>query len=367
MALLFMDSFDHYATVDLVEKWSSIYTAGGSVSPVITAGAGRRASAGLRQAAGNSDCRAFGKVVPAVGNTCVCGFSFTQSAGSFTQLQVNTSFDPNTSKTSSGGTSLALIRQASANQLVLRPNTNGTLSVYRGTTLLGAPSALALAAGVTYYIELVAVIDPTVGTVDVLVNGVSWIALTNQNTRATASSTWDEVVLGKLVSTATPNTWDFDDVYLLDGSGPAPWNGPLGDVRVDARFPTAEGASSAWTPSTGSDNALTVDEAAPNDDTDHNTTATVGATDTFVMQDAPLPGATIYGVQHCLALKKMDAGVCTVAPVIRHGGVDYPGANFSPSTSYAYGLQIVQTNPGTGAAWIEADFNAAEFGYRKTS
>jgi hypothetical protein len=85
------------------------------------------------------------------------------------------------------------------------------------------------------------------------------------------------------------------------------------------------------------------------------------------VQDAPVAGAAIYGVQHCLNLKKMDAGTCTVAPVIRHSSTDYVGANLSPGTTYAYGLQIAATNPGTSAAWTETDFNNAEFGYKKTS
>ena len=72
-------------------------------------------------------------------------------------------------------------------------------------------------------------------------------------------------------------------------------------------------------------------------------------------------------MQHCLSLKKTDAGVCTVAPVIRHSGVDYPGAAITPGTSYAYGLAIAATNPGTSAAWTEAGFNAAEFGYKRVS
>jgi len=53
--------------------------------------------------------------------------------------------------------------------------------------------------------------------------------------------------------------------------------------------------------------------------------------------------------------------------VIRRGTTDYVGADLSPSTSYTYGLQIAQTDPSTSAQWTEANFNGAEFGYKRTS
>jgi hypothetical protein len=154
---------------------------------------------------------------------------------------------------------------------------------------------------------------------------------------------------------------------VLDGSGAAPLNTFLGDCRVDARYPTAEGASSAWTPLSGTDNALMIDETAPDDDTTYNSTSTVGATDTHVVQDAPVPGAVLYGVQLCLSAKKSDAGACSLAPVVRHSGVDQVGTAFNPGTTYLYNVTPYGLNPGTGAAWTEAGFNAAEFGYRRTA
>jgi len=109
-----------------------------------------------------------------------------------------------------------------------------------------------------------------------------------------------------------------------------------------------------------------VDEIPPNDDTDFTTAASAGLTDTFVVQDAPVANAIIYGVQHCLNAKKSDAGVASIAPVIRPSGVDFVGADLAPGTAYSYLLQIAATNPATGAQWTEAQFNAAEFGVRRT-
>src|SRR5262252_3237638 len=60
-------------------------------------------------------------------------------------------------------------------------------------------------------------------------------------------------------------------------------------------------------------NFQNVDDATPNADTDYNQ-ATGVATDTFVVQDVPVTGAILYGVQHCMITKKSDAKAATIAP-----------------------------------------------------
>jgi hypothetical protein len=110
-----------------------------------------------------------------------------------------------------------------------------------------------------------------------------------------------------------------------------------------------------------------VNDAAPDDDATYVAAPAAGVVDTYVVQDAPVVGGTLYGIQHCLAMKKLDAGICAVAPVVRHAGLDYVAPDLSPSTAYAFSHQIGTINPGTGLAWTEAGFNAAEFGFKRTA
>lgn len=360
--LLYLDSFDHYVTADLAEKWTTTGSVnGGSVT--ISSATGRRSSNSLRLSCGTSTNATFWaqKGLTPSDATAVVGFAIGVPAGMI----------------GASGIAIASLRDVAVAQLTLRLNQDLSLSVIRGPqaggTVLGTSSAGALAAGVVAYLEWKALIHLSAGTVEVRVNGVSLagVNLTGQNTRNTATAQYTSVIVGHFESiintcNGAARDLDVDDLYVCDGSGAAPWNTFLGDCRVDPRVPTAAGATTGWTPSTGA-NWQNVDDAAPNDDTDYNTAASAGVTDTFVVQDAPVVGATIYGIQHCLSMKKTDAGVCTVAPVIRHAGVDNVGAALAPGTTYAYGLQIAATNPGTGAAWVEADFNNAEFGYRRTS
>ena len=361
MALLFMDSFDHYVTADMLEKWTSQQASGEGATPQIGASSGRHSSGSFRVNVASPLNNARGGLIKTLtpsGVTAIIGVAVVP---------------PTTSLVGSQGIQLASIRDGSSPQMSLRLNNDLTLSAVRGAhngTVLGTSTAT-LTASAFVYIEWKVLIDPSAGTVDVRVNGTSVLALTAQNTRNTGATQWTGVGLGVLDSAF--NTWnggffniDYDDLYVLDGSGSAPCNAFLGDCRVDARFPTGAGSNTGWTPSTGA-NWQNVDDAAPNDDTDYNAAASTGLTDTFVVQDAAVPGATIFGVQHCLSMKKSDAGTCTVAPVVRHISTDLAAADLSPGTSYAYGLLVQQTYPGTGSQWTEAQFNAAEFGYRRTA
>lgn len=358
MALLFMDSFDHYVTADLLEKWSAVETTGQSTVGVvaINAGAGRRSSSGLRATGGvgtgNEQAGRVKRAVSATGATFVLGFA-CRAAQPSTGLAIGAAYD--------GATA----------QLTLVLGTDMALLVRRGDINTGtqiAASAPAVVPASTFvHIEFRGTIDPAAGVVEVRVNGTPVINASGLNTRNSANSTWNVASIGatNYVNFSAALSADFDDLYVLDGSGPAPLNTFLGDCRVDPRVPTGAGATTGWTPSTAP-NWSCVDDAAPNDDTDYVST-TAPATDTYALQDAPVAGGTIYGVQLLWNSKKLDAGACSVAPVVRHGTTDYAGTAQNPGTTYAYGRQVYPTNPGTSAAWTESDFNAAEFGLQRTA
>jgi hypothetical protein len=350
MALLFIDSFDHYATADLAAKWTVGAGAGLGTNTVLAAAGGRRSSGGLQSSAASGL-----SVQPLVSKTLAPGDA-TLIAGFAYKPGVVAADYP-----------LFTVGDNTAYHCGVYGTATGALNVRRGPnytgTVLGTTSA-ALPTGSFTYIEIKITISDTVGVVIIRFNGTTVLSLSSVDTKDAPLLGWTQVGWHTLHNGGTAQY--LDDVYVLDGTGAAPGNAFLGDVRVDARVPTGAGATTAWTPSAGA-NYTCVDDAAPNGDTDYVSTTTVGATDTYALQDVAVPGATIYGVQHCLNLKKLDAGACSVAPVIRVSGTDYPGADLAPTTSYAYGLQIAAVNPGTGAAWTESGFNAAEFGMKKTA
>lgn len=371
MALLFMDSFDHYATADWMEKWTTyLGSVAGTEASGIIAGAGRRGGGALRISAtgGTSITGSLHATVAPTGNKVVIGFAFV-CVTTFGVLN-NTNFGGDQGSFSAP-CSLLSIRSGGWTHVWFKLNVDGTVSAYRPTSQGGANSqhlgttTVSLIQAVYSYIEVAVVLDATVGSVVIRFNGNTVLNLVNQNTIGSGvSAGWNAIRLGPFYAGSTMEA-RYDDLYVSDGSGAAPWNDFLGDCRVEASMPTAAGANTGWTPSSGT-NWQCVDDATPNDDTDYTAAATVGVTDTFVIPDLLVAGTVVYGVQHCISAKKADAGGAAIAPIIRHGGVDYAGGNLAPNTGYNVLKQIAQVNPGTGVQWTQADFNAAEFGYRRT-
>lgn len=364
MSLIFCDSFDHYVTADIAEKWNS--SSGGTPSTMtISAGTGGRASASLRFSINTGADSPALFLIPTIptpsGATCVVGFRFKASALTL-----------DTSTTEGTGTAVILsIRSAGATHVWFRLNPAGTMSVLRGTTVL-ATSTTAIATGVFYYMEFRVVISDTVGVVQYRVDGLldATLDISSQDTNSGGANTWDGLKIGQWSCASGTPVLDYDDLYLLDGVDStitgAPNNDFLGDVRIDPLYGTADGNHQDSTPSTGTDQYAMVDETAPNDDTDYNTLTAAGK-DTFVMQNAPVSGASIFGVQINMHAKKADAGIATMRALARVAGTTYNASTVNPADGYLYKRGIFNGNPADGAAWETADIDAAEFGYERVT
>src|SRR5262249_28298610 len=213
-----------------------------------------------------------------------------------------------------------------------------------------------------YYIEVKIKFDPTVGTVDVQVNGVNRLALTGQNTRNSANSYANAVTIGNRGVNAqqVATTADYDDVYICDGAGSVN-NNFLSDVRVEAIFPNAAGSSAQWTPSAGS-NYQCVDENPPNDDTDYVSHSTLNDLDLYAMSNITPTSGTIKGIAVQMRAKKDDAGVRTIAAAIRTNSNNYVGANQNVGTGYQYWTEIWENNPNTSVPFTITEVNAIEAG-----
>lgn len=160
---------------------------------------------------------------------------FTTSASSFF---VGFRWNPNGLSTSSGFS----ICDASGNtQLTFVPSTTGQIAVYRGSnsgTLLGTAPANSLTSGVWQYVEVGGVINASTGSITVRVNGVAVLTLTNVNTAGNASLGVGSFRINGF-SNSGPAWGSITHLYVCDGTGAAPWNTFLGDVRVQTLFPAA--------------------------------------------------------------------------------------------------------------------------------
>src|SRR5262245_23734828 len=334
--LRFVDSFDHYATVDIAEKWTSKTS-----SPTISAANGRRGTASLR--------------IP------VWGEWVTLTLDNQPAWMAGFALRFSTLPTASTG--LAAWYDGATIQCDLRLTPTGTLAVTRAGTVLGT-STLALTTGLCYYLEFFAVIHTTPVQITIRVDGVTLLTLTNVNTQNTANARANTLYLGNLAGGATGSmgNQDFDDLYVCDTTGSRN-NALLGDCRVDCLMPTGDGSNSAWTPSTGTTHATLVDDAAPNDNTDYLASATSGARDTHALGNLPaMSGPAIQGVQHVISAAKDDAGTRQLQSCLKSGGTTQSGATHTLTTSYAFYKQIWETDPNTSTTWTAAAIDALEAG-----
>lgn len=251
-----------------------------------------------------------------------------------------------------------VLTDGGSRQLEWGINTAGCIFVNRAGTRL-ATSTRQVLPGVWHYIEMEATIGNS-GSVKIWLNGeeLTELTLSGVDTQATANAYANGYTIGTcyLGGQATLSGGYWCDLYVATTR--------LGDMRVAVIKPTAEGNTTQWTPSTGTDNALNVDEIPPNDNTDYNSDATVGDKDTYVTSDLPVAATTVHALKVKLRAQKTDAGTRSIQPVIRHSGTDYDGTGVALATGYTYIDQLYVTNPGTAAAWTESDVNNAEFGVK---
>lgn len=339
--LVFMDSFDHYATADLGMKWTTNSGTIGSSSPSPRTGVNRYAghAAGLQKTNPNGSW--------ASGVACF-GYQFNT-----TPAAAHTFFS---------------VRDSSTTHLSFVLNGSGTISVYRGTsggTLLGT-SASALSNVTWYHVRLKWTIHDSTGTVEVYVNGTKtgWIDLAGQDTRNAGNATWDNILV---LSSGGGTTSYFDDFILLD-SDTSDGANDLTDIEGTpivgcVRPSTGDGTRADFTPSTGTDNGAMVDEAAPDGDTTHNESDTAGHIDTYNFPALGVTG-TIHGIQVTNTARKTDAGTRTIAAAAYIGSTDYAGANANIDTAYAMYPQVWAENPATASPWQVSEIDAAEFGVK---
>ncbi|MDT3707483.1 MAG: hypothetical protein ROZ09_11695 [Thiobacillus sp.] len=331
MSVIFMDSFQHYATADITKKWSTM----SNVS--IAAASGRRGG----NAANFAMSAYLSQVLTAAYSGLIVGFALKPIASP------------------SGNLPIVSLRDASSEQVTIIYLSDGTVKAVRGPAsgvVLSSSAPGAIPPGVWSYVEVSAIIHDTAGAVTVKVNGTTVLTVTGVDTQDTANA-YSTVVY---FYTLNNQTYLLNDLYLLD-PGTAPNTTFLGDVRVDAYYPTADGASSQWTPTPSGAHYANVDETAPNG-TDYIEADIAGYVDLFQAQDLAVTPGAFFAVQLCAAALKTDAGSRQIKGVVRRSLVNYASVGKDVSDTQKYVLNQWNTDPSTAAAWTKAGFDAAEFG-----
>lgn len=352
MALLFVDSFDHYQdggggiAGDILKKWTSNLGLNGEH---ITIGGGR--------CGGNClNIESSGRLIKGLTNT-----------GTATKGFVGFAYNCNANLL---GTGFLAARDVSGNrQWILWLNTDGSLSVLNGNNVAQATSSPdTIRLNGWYFVEIGWLSNASTGTATVKVNNVTVITATNIDTKGGASTTWTafELAAGSNASNS------YDDFYVCDdtddGKSPAT-NTFLGDVRVEYLRPATAGAHSDWTVVGGGTHPNAVDKNYSSSLTTPSIQSqTVGNIDTNLYVAPSVSAGSVFGLQINILASKDVSGPRTIAPVWRDSGTDYIGTAVSPTqTSELYYSQMYQTNPGTGIRPTLAQVAADQYGVKVVS
>lgn len=253
------------------------------------------------------------------------------------------------------------VRESSTTHFRISYNGDGTFTITRNGSALtgGVSSASVITNGVYFTLELWGLVSDTVGDFELRINGVT-VATGNGSSDTKNGGTGVCTNTQYAGTTGASTHLDVDDIW---------WSGTAtdfqGDVRAIGQLCNADGASTAWTASAGSDYQC-VDDATPDGDTTYISSATPGDRFTGAWPALPVAsGAAVSGVMVRNIARKDDAGTRTIASVIRRGGTNYDGTTTANlSTSYQAYEQFYVQDPSTAAAWTVANVDAGEYGVK---
>ena len=224
------------------------------------------------------------------------------------------------------------------------------------------------------FLEVKVIHNPTTGSIEVKRNGAAFWTLSNVNTDIAGTTNSSSVIVGGY--NATPFGVDsiaalnavVCDFYLLnttvngsDANDPVDF---IGDRHWETLTPTADGFYTAWTPTGSASHFANIDEIPPST-ADYNSTTTVNASDTFVVQDSV--GITTASAIVCLTMyiEKTTGGANEVKGLARLAGTDRLATAFQVPSPVAFRQSFSCTDPA-GNVWTVANYNSSEQGYRKT-
>lgn len=242
----------------------------------------------------------------------------------------------------------------------LRITNTNVLRLYRGTTQIGSDGPT-ISLDTWMYLEIRSIIHNTTGVAELRINEQAPSIVFSGDTQNGGSGVIDGVRLG-VPSGIGPGTFYYDDFYVLDRTVGSDY---LGDVRVDSYDVDGAGDDADFTPLSGS-NYENVDDDTPDSDTTYNESATIGAKDTFTLQDTSNQGASVYGVAHIMTVRKTDAGGRTIRGVLKSGSTTTNQITRSPNTTYETFFQHNEDVPG-GTGWTESNVNSLKAGYEIVS
>jgi hypothetical protein len=221
-----------------------------------------------------------------------------------------------------------------------------------------------------YHMEMKVYVDAA-GTIELRIDGVLAGYETGVDT-ADSTSTTNYILFGgdQYNSDYRPDglIYSISDFYVMDDTGTYCKDFLGNGARVDFVLPTADGATTQFTPSAGAVNYAMIDEAWHDYDNTRNVNGTVGNKDTFEVDDlSEITKGDIHAIKPLMIAKKSDATARTCNLVQRQNSVEGDSSAVTLAEDFGYHSGVFYTNPDTAAQWTKAEFTSSEFGYKNAS
>jgi len=337
MTILFIDSFDHY--IDLSQKYT------GSRYATISSGSGRYGTAGVHIGYGSGSSPGyFYKTFSSSEYIFTAGFAWTRTVDRGPMVSPCQIVEFYYSGGVSESVSVSLGREG---ELYIGTGSNSA-------TTLGI-STRKTVPNKSYYLEFSVLCDQSVGQATIRLNGTKWIDLSDVNTSPYTyyGNIFDTV---KIHAGGEPN---IDDLYISNDIE------PLGDVRIFTLYPSLDGATSQWTPSSGSAHYSLVNESPPV--TTGYVSSSGSLTDLYEFDTFEYGIGTAQAVQlnHLLASGTATTGTLDIYGKLTSGSLSYTTSASGlagSQTTYQYKSFIIDDDPITGKEWLLEDINTYQFG-----
>lgn len=346
MSIPFFDGFDFYNSIDGsgVKKWDQ-----GSHAQVV---AGRFGGNAIRpNGSGNLFVNewngAFKTITPT--NEVVVGFAMRVDGGSFehpflmfmdgNDVQCSLWIDPDTTT--------IIVRTARGTALTDSP---------LGDTGFVPPYTL------WFYLEVKMQIGNP-GGFEIRVNGTTVLTVGGVQTQQTGNSTVNRIALAGL--NQFNNNFYVDDFFIVDTQDATGTVDFIGEVRVQTKYPDADGFQNDFLRSQGSVNATNVNTVPIGyvENGKYNYSGTVGAKDLYSIANFTVSGQ-IFAVQENISFRKDDVGNRNICPLLRTASTEFEGASVPCYSDYTWTGKVWEENPTTALPWTLTDLNLAEFGIK---
>ena len=362
MALVFMDSFDHYATNDLSKKWDQQvgYVWGSnSIGYVLQRRPGSKYlhcnDKGVRKDV--LDTADYESEIL----TFVMGAACYHTHNCY----------------------LKAMNTDAGTMVRLYADNTGILYFYIGSTLIEQTPTDYIDRATWFHLEMKVVIHPSAGSYEVRLNEVVVLSGSGLDTEAVSGRGVGKIEIGG--GQYGQGIGAFDDFFFLDGNAsddPAnPNNDFLGDCRIDVIYPNAAGDYTDFTPYPAAPNYDNVDDpdiipmgGDIDEDETYNESPTVGHKDIYNLDSVNALGTPIFAAAQNSCMRKTDAGRRYVKQLVKINGTDYlrttglqdNDGEWRLTDNYKVLQRPLDVNPDTDLAWTESDLDGTQSGVQIT-